>query len=163
MQTDGNASEDVFFFSLMLRLSESTDIVGTAIKCLELYAPLFSFKPAVEILRNKLMLLPTQDFSWMPDVDTHHREHWNNLHGLGTDWFRPNPLCCKQRQQLRLRHGSSRKLNKSRLPLEPVIQVHLQCHVSVLDCSQHRPLLSETKNPLQDSPYLKPQRDPSEA
>jgi len=153
IQTDGNASEDDFFFSLMLQLSESTDIVGMAIQCLQLYAPLFNFKSAVETFRNKLLQLPTEDFSWVPDIDTHHKEHWDILHRFGIDWFRPNPLCCKQHDQHKLR-----KLNRSRLRdvfLEPVIEVHLECHVSVLDCNQHRSLLSEAKYSLQDSPYLK--------
>ncbi|CAD6220429.1 unnamed protein product [Miscanthus lutarioriparius] len=152
MQKDRNASEDDFFFSLMLQLSESTDIVGMAIKCLQLYAPLFNFKSAVETVRNKLLHLPTEDFSWVPDIDTHHKEHWDILHR-----FRPNLLCCKQHDQHKLCHGN-RKLNKSRLPdvfLESVIEVHQQCHVSVLDCDQHRSLMSETKYSLQDSPYLK--------
>jgi hypothetical protein len=75
MQKNGNVSEDDFFFSLMLQLSESTDIVGIAIRCLQLYAPLFNFKSAVETVRNKLLQLPTEDFSWVPDIDTHHKEH----------------------------------------------------------------------------------------
>jgi hypothetical protein len=157
MQTDGNASEDDFFFSLMLQLSESTDIVGMAIQCLQLYAPLFNFKSAVETVRNKLLQLPTEDFSWVPDIDTHHKEHWDILHRFGTDWFRPYPLCCKQHDQHKLCHGS-RKSKKSRSPdvfLEPVIEVHLQCHVSVFDCNQHRSLMSETKYSVKDSPYLK--------
>jgi hypothetical protein len=85
------------------------------------------------------------------------KEHWDILHKFGTDWFRPNPLCCKQHDHHKLFHGS-RKSKKSRSPdvfLEAVIEVHLHCHVSVLDCNQHRSLLSETKNSLQDSPYLK--------
>jgi hypothetical protein len=142
----------------MLQLSESTDIiVGMAIQCLQLYAPLFNFKSSVETVRNKLLQLPTKDFSWVPDIDTHHKEHWDILHRFGTDWFRPNPLCCKQHDQHKLCHGS-RKSKMSRSPdvfLEPVIEVQLQCHVSVLDCSQYRSLVSETKNSLQDSPYLK--------
>ncbi|CAO2189474.1 unnamed protein product [Urochloa humidicola] len=154
IRKDSNASEDDFFLSVMLQLSESTDIVGTAIKCLQLYGPLFKSK--VETIRKELMQLSTEDFSWVPDVDTSHKEHWDILHSFGTDWFRPNPLCCKQIDQHKLYHG--RKLTKSRLPdvsLEPVIEVHLQCHVSFSECNQHRSLLFETKNSLQDSPYLK--------
>ncbi|RCV29719.1 hypothetical protein SEVIR_6G033214v4 [Setaria viridis] len=154
IRTDGNVSEDDFFLSLMLQLSESTDIVGTAIKCLQLYGPIF--KSTVETITKELMQLPTEHFSWVPVVDTHHKEHWDNLHNFGTDWFRPNPLCCKQNVQHKLYHGT--ELNKSRLLgafLEPVIEVHLQCYVSLSECIQHRSLLFETKNSVQDSPYLK--------
>jgi hypothetical protein len=154
IRTNGNASEDDFFLSLMIQLSESTDIVGTAIKCLQLYAPIF--KSTVETIREELMQLSTKDFSWVPDVDTHHKEHWDNLHNFGTDWFRPNPLCCKQNVQHKLYHGT--ELNKSRLLdafLEPVIEVHLQCYLSLSECIQHRSLSFETKNFVPDSPYLK--------
>ncbi|KAF8775041.1 hypothetical protein HU200_005092 [Digitaria exilis] len=154
IQTDSSVPEDYFFLSIMLQLSESTDIVGTAIKCLQPFAPLF--KSTVETIRKELMQLSTEDFSWVPDVGTHHKEHWDNLHQFGTDWFRPNPLCCKQNDQHNFYHG--RKLNKSGLPdgsLEPVIEVHLQSHVSLSEFNQDKSLLFETKNSLQDSPYLK--------
>lgn len=59
-----------FYFSIMLQLSESTDIVGFAVNCLQLFTRLF--KPTVEIIRNRLMELPTQDFRWTQHVvDSH--------------------------------------------------------------------------------------------
>ncbi|KAJ1287536.1 hypothetical protein BS78_02G017900 [Paspalum vaginatum] len=154
MQRDGKAPEDDFFLSIMLQISESTDIVGIAVKCLQLFTPLF--KSTVETIREKLMQLPTEDFSWVPYVDTHHKEHWDNLHIFGTHWLRPNPLCCKQHDQHKLCHG--RKLNRSRFPdasLEPVIEVHMLSQVWLSECNQHKALLSETRNSPQDSFYLK--------
>ncbi|KAJ1287539.1 hypothetical protein BS78_02G018000 [Paspalum vaginatum] len=152
MQKDANVPEDDFVLTVMLQISESTEIVGIAIKCLQLLAPLF--KPAAETIRKEVMRLPTDDFSWVPYVDTHHREHWDNVHIIGTQWFRPNPLCCKQHDQHKLCHG--RKLNKSDVSLEPVIEVHMLGRVSLpADCKQHMALLSETKNSPQDSSYLK--------
>uniref|UniRef100_A0A0A9DGV1 Uncharacterized protein n=1 Tax=Arundo donax TaxID=35708 RepID=A0A0A9DGV1_ARUDO len=150
MQKDGNVPEDDFYLSVMLQLSESTDIVGIVIKCLELFAPLF--KSTVETIRKELMQLPIQDFSWVPYVDSHNKEHWDILHGFGTQWFRPNPLCCKQRDQHKFCHGS--KLDKSGVPdvsLEPVIEVHLHCQVSLSEYNKQRTSLPECKN----SPYLK--------
>ena len=41
LQKDGNAPENNFYFSVMLQLSESTDIVGIAVNCLQLFTPLF--------------------------------------------------------------------------------------------------------------------------
>ncbi|XP_062189349.1 uncharacterized protein LOC133892527 [Phragmites australis] len=114
----------------MLQLSESTDILGIAIKCLQLFTPLF--KSTVEIIRNKLIQLPTQDLSWVPHVDSRQKEHWDNLHSFRTQWFRPNPLCCKHLDQHELRCSSN--IDTSKLPdvsLEPVIEVNLQCHVSL--------------------------------
>ncbi|XP_062189348.1 uncharacterized protein LOC133892526 [Phragmites australis] len=141
---DGNAPEDNFFLSVVLQLSESTDIVGIVIKCLQLFPP--HFKSTVEIIKKELTQLTTQDFSWVPYVDSCQKKHWDNVHSFSSQWFRPNPLCCKQHDQHKFCHGS--KFDKSGLPdvsLEPVIEVNLQCQVS----------LSECKSYLQDSPRLK--------
>ncbi|KAJ1287532.1 hypothetical protein BS78_02G017500 [Paspalum vaginatum] len=51
MQRDSNVPEDNFFLTIMLQLSESTDIVGVAVKCLQLFDPLF--KSTVENIRKK--------------------------------------------------------------------------------------------------------------
>ena len=58
---DNNAPEGNFFFSIILQLSKSMDIVGTAIKCLQLFAP--HFKYTVELIRKELSELPIQLFS----------------------------------------------------------------------------------------------------
>ncbi|CAL5091776.1 unnamed protein product [Urochloa decumbens] len=50
-----------FSLVLMLRLSESTDIVGTAIRCLQSFMP--SLKPVAEIVIGELTQLPLQDIS----------------------------------------------------------------------------------------------------
>lgn len=101
---DGNVAEDDFLLTLILQISESTDIVGITMKCVDLFAPLF--KSTVETIRKELMQLPTEGFSWVPNVDTHQKEHWHNILSLGTQCFRPNPLCCKQHDQHKLGHGS---------------------------------------------------------
>ena len=44
IQQDGNAPENNFYFSVTLQVSESTDILGIAIKCLQLFTPLFKLK-----------------------------------------------------------------------------------------------------------------------
>lgn len=144
MQKDGNAAGDVFCFTVTLQLSEATNIVGIAIKCLQLFAPLS--KSVVENIRKELMQLPTQDFSWVPYVDSQKKKYWDNVHRFGTQWFRPNPLCCKEHDK--------HKLDKpSGLPcvsLEPVIQVGLRCQVSLSE----RASLSECKNSVRGHPYL---------
>jgi hypothetical protein len=127
IQKDGLAPENSFFFSVTLQLLESTDIVGTAIDCLRLYTPLFKSK--VEIIRNKLMQLPTQDFSWVPFLDSRQKKHWENLHNCVSQWNRPNPSCCKELDQHEL-HCSS-NTGTPDISLESVIGVHLQCQVSL--------------------------------
>ncbi|CAL4906217.1 unnamed protein product [Urochloa decumbens] len=154
IQKDGNVGEDDFLLTLMLQISESTDIVGITMKCLELFSPLF--KSTVETIRKELMQLPTQDFSWVPSVDTHQKKQLDNILSLCTQWHRPNPLCCKQHGQHKLGHGSKLDILGLRdVSLEPVITVNLQCHISLSGCNKHRALLSEFKNSLQDTPYLK--------
>ncbi|WVZ53837.1 hypothetical protein U9M48_004726 [Paspalum notatum var. saurae] len=124
--TDGNVPENNFILGLFLRLYESTDVVGVAVRCMQLFMPhhLRSIAEAVEI---KLTQLPTQDFCWVPSADSSGLEHWNNLHAIVCKWFRPNPACC---QSVHDHHQSS----ESSLPcagmyLEPVTKVCLQGHV----------------------------------
>ena len=124
LQKDGNAPENNFYFSVMLQLSESTDIVGIAVNCLQLFTPLS--KSTVEIIRNRLVQLPTQDFRWAPYVDSQQKEHWDNHPRFCTQWFRPDPLCCKQLDQHEL--CCSSKTDMSKLPdisLQPVKEVNL--------------------------------------
>jgi hypothetical protein len=61
MQKESNVQDDDFCLGVTLQLSESTDIVGVVIQCLQLFAPLFM--SMVENIRKELMQLPTQDFS----------------------------------------------------------------------------------------------------
>ena len=142
IQKDVNAPENNFYFSIMLQLSESTDILGIAIKCLQLFTPLFKSK--VEIIRNKIMQLPTQDFSWVPFVDSRQKEHWDNLVGCVSQWLRPNPSCCKKIDQHEIHHSSNSTTDTSDISLQPVIEAHLECQVS----------LDGGEICLQDSQYL---------
>ncbi|XP_066393027.1 uncharacterized protein [Miscanthus floridulus] len=152
MQKDSNVPEDNFFLSIMLQLSESTDIVGIAVKCLQLFDPLF--KSTAENIRKKLTLLPTEDLSWVPYGESQQKEHWDNLLSFATQWFRPNPLCCKQRDPHEARCSS--KVQMSGIPdvsLEPVIEVNLQCHVSPSAYNSQK--TSPSRGRLQESPLLK--------
>uniref|UniRef100_A0A0D9WV09 Disease resistance N-terminal domain-containing protein n=1 Tax=Leersia perrieri TaxID=77586 RepID=A0A0D9WV09_9ORYZ len=123
---DARAPVDNFFLGMMLQLSESTNIVGTTIKCLQLFTT--HFKSTTETVKKELTQLPTQDFSWIPRSSSY---GWDNIHNLFAQWFRPNPLCCKH-------HGEkvcgSRNMDKVELPavsLEPLIEVGLLCQVSL--------------------------------
>ncbi|CAL5034552.1 unnamed protein product [Urochloa decumbens] len=154
IQKDGTLRKGYVYFSIILQISESTDIVGIAIKCLELFAP--HFNCAVEDMRKELTQLPTQDFSWVPYIYSSMKEHWDNLQILGSQWFRPNPLCCKQHNQHELRRASNLDMAGLRHEfLEPVIEVNLQCQVSLSLYSRQNISLSEDLISLKDSPYLK--------
>jgi hypothetical protein len=90
---DSNAPEGNFFFAINLQLSESTDIVGITIKCLQLIPP--HFKSTVEIIRKEFTQLPIHLFSWVPFVYSCDKEHWDNIRILLSQCFRSDPLCCK--------------------------------------------------------------------
>jgi hypothetical protein len=152
MLKDGNVPEDNFFLSVILQISEGTDIVGIVFKCLQLFVPLFN-KSRVEKIRNELMQLPIQDLSWVPYVQSHQKEHWDTLLSLGTQWFRPNPLCCKQRD---LHCSTMTNMSGiSDVSLEPIIEVNLQCYVPPSVYNKQRTTLSKYRISLQDPPHLK--------
>ena len=92
---DDEAPEKNLWLGSILRLSESTDIVGTIIKFLDLLLVAPHFKSAAESVSKELAQLPTQDFCWGPYADSSHKKHWNSIHSSMTQWFRPDPLCCK--------------------------------------------------------------------
>ncbi|GJN24362.1 hypothetical protein PR202_gb12099 [Eleusine coracana subsp. coracana] len=142
IQKDGDRPEGNIYFSIVLQLSESTDIVGVAIKCLYLFAP--HFKCTVENIRKELTQLYTQNCTWVPSIYLCQKEHWDNLHCLVSQLFRPNPLCCKQHDEHELRRISNQCIvGSSDVSLEPVTEVVLQT------------FMSKDITSLQEAPYLK--------
>jgi uncharacterized protein YukE len=127
---DSDAPENNFLLSLGLRLSESTDVVGVVVRCLELFAP--HLRSTADAVKAKLTQLSTQDLCWVPDAYSilGRNEHRDNLHCITSQWFRPNLLCCHQHDH----HHRSTLLPESSMAsdvyLEPVIQVHLLGHIT---------------------------------
>jgi hypothetical protein len=86
----------------MLHISDSTDVVGTAVRCLQ--QQLFTAAAGdhlgrtVETARGELARLPAQDFRWVPYADEGCRRHWHKIQSLMTQWFRPDPVCCTHLQ-----------------------------------------------------------------
>ncbi|CAL5091744.1 unnamed protein product [Urochloa decumbens] len=149
IQKDGKSN---IFFKMIIQLSESTDIVGIAIKCLEMFAP--HFKYTTENIRKELAQLPTRYLPWVPSV--YQTKDRDILHGLGSQWYRPNPLCCKQHDQ----HEEVRCVTNldtaglTDVSLEPVIEVSLGCQVSLPLYNKQKTSPSEDIIFLQDSPYV---------
>ena len=126
-----------FRLGFMLRFSESTDVFGVIIKCMQSVAPHFKF--AAEGVKRELIQLPTQDFSWVTQSPYGESAYWFNVHNTLTQLFRPNPLCCNQHEQnlsvtprTNKTAASSLRLLSSIFP-EEVISMFLQCHVSLSD------------------------------
>ncbi|CAL5091765.1 unnamed protein product [Urochloa decumbens] len=147
IQCDGTPEGNIVF-SMIVQLSESTDIFWIAVKCLQYFAP--HFKCSFENIRNELTQLPTQEFSWGPSFHSYHKEHWDKVHNFIYQWIRPNPFCCKQ-------HGQHEALRFSNLDMaglsgflpESVTHVILLCQVSLSVCNKQKALL------FGDYPYLK--------
>ncbi|WVZ50747.1 hypothetical protein U9M48_001972 [Paspalum notatum var. saurae] len=144
---DGAVPENSFMLSLTLRLSESTDVVGVVVRCLQLFtAPLLLRSSAAETVKAKLAELPTQDLCWVPDaysVSFDRIKHQHNLYTASSKWFRPNPLCCQRQdhhnyaQSFAAGGSSSSPSSEPSSPydddayLEAVGQVNLLGHVAL--------------------------------
>jgi hypothetical protein len=156
---DDEAPEKNLCLGSILRLSESMDVVGTIIKCLEMLFPP-QFKPTAESARKEISQLPTQDFLWVPYVEASHKEHWTTMHSNMTQWFRPNPMCCNKQHELKRPCYSSSSSTIKQLSdvsiLEPVIEVSLQGHISLSESEYNmdrsKALEGESSCPLKNSP-----------
>ena len=71
-----------FNLGFMLRLSESTDVFGVRIKCMQSVAPHFKF--AAEGIKRELIQLPTQDFSWVTQSPDGESAYWFSVHNFLT-------------------------------------------------------------------------------
>ncbi|WVZ50758.1 hypothetical protein U9M48_001983 [Paspalum notatum var. saurae] len=146
---DGNVPENNFMLSLRLRLSESTDVVGVVVRCLQLFAaPLLLRSSVAEAVKTKLTQLPTQDLCWVPDAYSAvssfgrvgHRD--DDVYTASSKWFRPNPLCCQRQDHHHYAPSYAAGSSSSTSPSEPspynadgyleaVTQVHLLGHVAL--------------------------------
>ncbi|CDJ26475.1 unnamed protein product [Triticum aestivum] len=132
MYEDCKVPKNSFCLGVMLRLSESTDIIGTVVKCLRVMTP--HFNSMTDVVIKEITHLPTQDFSCVA-----HEKHWVHVHRTLTEWFRPDPLCCQGFEHdvvpsfhsgSDISNGSGNKLKFSSIFPEPVCQVFFQCHTS---------------------------------
>ncbi|KAF7033089.1 hypothetical protein CFC21_044215 [Triticum aestivum] len=132
---DFKVPKNSFRLGFMLRLSESTDIIGTTVKCLQLVTP--HFKSTADAVIKGIIQLPTQDFSCLPpEAESANMEHWNQIHKTFTGWFRPDPLCCQgYKQEVVPSHvgNCGNKVRLSSIFPEPVCEVFLQRQISLLD------------------------------
>ncbi|RCV37419.1 hypothetical protein SETIT_8G061000v2 [Setaria italica] len=128
--------------SFILRLSDSTDIFGVMIKCMQSVTPHYKF--VAEHVKRELIQLPTQEFSFLLHSPYVQSDDWSNIHSTLTKWCRPNPLCCNENNFTPCSStsntiGSSSSLSPRLLceafP-EEVIMVLLQCRMLLPD--QHR-------------------------
>ncbi|RCV09310.1 hypothetical protein SETIT_2G017000v2 [Setaria italica] len=136
-----------FSLMLMLRLSESTDIIGTAIRCLQSFTS--SMKDVAEAVMRELTQLPQQDIS-----HSHAASYFiiKDLCSYDTHFWRPDPLCCKP-------DGCPTSYIPSELSCkfpEQVILIHIKCYVSAFECSSlHNTANATARNLVGHWPPLK--------
>lgn len=137
MYEDCKVPMNSFWLGAVLRLSESTNIIGTIVKCLQVMTP--HFKSTTDVVIKEITQLPTQDFSYVA-----HKEHWNHADGTLTTWFRPDPLCCQgyEHDIVPTCHSGSNSSSRSRNKLrfssifpEPVCGVFLRRQISLMEYS----------------------------
>lgn len=122
---DFRAPTTSFSLGFMLRLSESSDIFGSIISCMQLVTP--HFRAAAEVIKREFIQLPTQDFPWRTHSPHGEKEnaYWVDVHNTLTHRFRPNPLCCSSPNV-----SSPARSRLSYTFMEQVIGIYLQCHIS---------------------------------
>ncbi|XP_066351152.1 uncharacterized protein [Miscanthus floridulus] len=122
---DSTVAEKCFCLGLILRLTESTDLVEIAIKGLQLLAS--QFKLAVEYAMGELTLLSNlQDIAHLHGPLCEGIQEWHIKH---TQISRPDPACCKGS-----RHGLCANNNVSSeladIFPEQIIDLGFQCYIS---------------------------------
>jgi len=124
---DSTVAEKCFCLGLILRLTESTDLVEIAIKGLQLLAS--QFKLAVEYAMGELTLL-----SNLQDIAHLHAPLWVGIqewHIKHTQISRPDPACCKgSRHELCATNNVSSEL--ADIFPEQIIVLDFRCYISAL-------------------------------
>ncbi|CAN6324863.1 unnamed protein product [Urochloa humidicola] len=162
---DDDAPGNSLCIGSMLRLSESTDVVGVTIRCLQLLVTPH-FRSTAEAATRELANLPTQDFAWVPYAEASHKEHWNSIHRDMSEWFRPDPLCCRNNHQQHLHdqpNTGATSRSSSEVSLEEVIEVYWQCQIPLSEYNNmqgaraiaDQGVRTESSSISKDTPHLK--------
>jgi len=114
----------------MLRLSESTDIVGTAIDCVRSSASLLNL-PAQDAVMGELTQVPN-----LQDITDSYASPWvvdfEDCYPCFSKCSRPDPLCC-QRDGHGPSANSTNSSGLSHLFQEQTIYFKISCYVSALE------------------------------
>ncbi|CAL5091685.1 unnamed protein product [Urochloa decumbens] len=122
---DQKMPEKGFRLTLLLRLSESTDIVGIAIKCLLSLAS--QFKLVTESAMGELSLLPN-----LHDISNSYAPSLVGIQPLYirySDIFRPDPICCEAKGE-GFCPSSSISSELSHILPEPVMCADFRCNIA---------------------------------
>jgi hypothetical protein len=109
---------------LMLRLSESTDIVGTAIDCLRSSASLLNLVAAQDTIMGEFKLL-----SNLQDISSSYCDA--AVADNFSPFLRPDPLCCQANGHVK----STMSSELSQIFQEQIIYFRFSCHIPALQYS----------------------------
>ncbi|KAG2639661.1 hypothetical protein PVAP13_2KG023900 [Panicum virgatum] len=138
---DHKMPEKGFRLALMLRLSESTDVVGIALKCLLSLAS--HLKIVTESAMGELSVLPN-----LLDISNSYAP---SLIGIQpqyirySDIFRPDPVCCKAKGEGFCPSSS----DLSHILPEPVMYADFRCYISAKEYSLIRSTDDVNRLPLE--------------
>jgi len=116
-----------FWLFLMLRISESTDIIGTAIDCVRSSASLLKLPAQDAIIGHLTQVRNVQDIS-----DSYATPQESNSSASLSTFLRPDPLCC-QRDGHGPSANSTNSSGLSHLFQEQTILLCFSCYVSALE------------------------------
>ncbi|RCV09321.1 hypothetical protein SETIT_2G018100v2 [Setaria italica] len=126
---------------------KSTDIVGTAIRCLQSFTS--SMNDVAEAVMRELIQLPQQDISHSHAASCFTIK---DLCSYDTHFWRPDPLCCKPDRCATSCIPSELSCKFQ----EQVILIRIECYVSAFECSSlHNTADATARNLVADLPPLK--------
>ncbi|CAN6251950.1 unnamed protein product [Urochloa humidicola] len=130
--TDHKRPENSFLLELVLRLSESTDIVGVAMNCLQSLASQFNL--VADTAMGELTLLAN-----LQDVSQSHEPPWVGIqewHSQIIRMCRPDPFCCKAKGHVPCANDAISSELSHVFP-EEVIYFTFNCYISAPEYSLH--------------------------
>jgi hypothetical protein len=128
---DATMLEKSFYVCLIIRLSESTDIIGVAIKCLQLLTS--QFKIDAKSAVGELTLL-----AYSQDVSHSYELPWAGIqedHIKHNTFYRPDPACCKTSRHGLCAVNSISSSEVSHTFPEQVIVFYFNCYISAVEYS----------------------------
>ncbi|CAN6273096.1 unnamed protein product [Urochloa humidicola] len=131
--TDRKRPEKSFLLELVLRFSESTDIVGVAMNCLQSLASQFNL--VADTAMGELTLLAN-----LQDVSQSHEPPWVGIqewHSQIIRMCRPDPFCCKAKGHVPCANDDAISSELSHAFPEEVMYFTFNCYISSPEYSLH--------------------------
>jgi hypothetical protein len=151
---DNKTPEKCFRLGMMLRVSESTDVVWTAVKCLR-STMACQIEVAAESAAGELALIMATDLQLVSDsrhaLPPPWAEAYEESHAKYSQGLRPDPVCCCNKDcRARSNNVASSELSHMKIP-EQVILFSFGCYIVSADSSSSNEVgvMSDRTSPLE--------------